>query len=164
LYHLHLGTENHLPSAIRLPYVVCPFHSSLVKYGRRVTAFKKQYKLVSWFDLGMVEHPFDLLRGVESQFTLTNFPVFLLSYADILELTEPLTDLMRGLPHCTFLFIPSNKIKQVVTKLLKIQEEAQGKKKPTEQTVYQFLLSTIGMLQAEQGVPIAIFNPPRDVS
>eukprot|EP01118_Nematostelium_gracile_P001877 TRINITY_DN11941_c0_g1_i1.p1 TRINITY_DN11941_c0_g1~~TRINITY_DN11941_c0_g1_i1.p1 ORF type:complete len:308 (-),score=57.52 TRINITY_DN11941_c0_g1_i1:65-904(-) len=161
-YHLRLDSENHLPSALRHPTMLSLFHSPLVKFGKRVTVFKRKYKLINWFDLSYLETPSHLVELV-AQNSLGTYPIVLMTYSDMLENSEALSYLMRALPNCTFIFIPNTKIKQVVAKLLKAQEDLLTKKKTTEQTVYQFVLSTLGGLQAEMSVPIAVFNPPRDV-
>jgi len=156
----HLNLRQKLPSCVRFSHTVCPFHSPMIKKGKRISAYKRQYKYVTWCDLGLVDRSEDLVRIADSV-NVTNYPVFLFTFADMLEATEPLLYLMRCRPNCTFLFIPSFKMKQVVTKLMKLQEDFLKPKSKGHQTFkgcYQFLMTALAGLQTELSIPIAAFN------
>jgi len=157
-FHYLLNFRTRVPSCIRYSNIWSPFHSSLIKYGKKITAVKKKYKYITWFDLALlVGKPSDVLQLVD-QFN-SHFPIFLFSFSDLLEMTEPLTCLMRHRLTCTFLFIPGHKIKVVVQKLMKIHEQ-QTKSKMNYPNHYSFLMSCISMIQTEFHIPIAVFNPP----
>jgi len=125
---------------------------------------------MSWLDFGMLlDDPKDIISLVDS-LSLTSFPVFLLTYADLLEATEPLLYLMRHRPLCTFLFIPSRKMAVAVEKLMKqleVNVKAKSKSKvliSNEEGHYQMLMSSILSIQTEQLIPIAMFNSPKWIS
>jgi len=158
--HYGLNFRTRLPSSIRHSNICAPFHSPLIKYGKKITAAKKKYKFITWFDLALlVGKPSDVLQLVDRTELSTHLSVFIFSFADLLELSEPLICLMRHRLSCTFLFIPGHKIKLVVQKLMKLQEQF-IKSKSMFSNHYSYLMNSVSVIQTEFHVPIAVFNPP----
>eukprot|EP01114_Cavostelium_apophysatum_P005299 TRINITY_DN1611_c0_g1_i1.p1 TRINITY_DN1611_c0_g1~~TRINITY_DN1611_c0_g1_i1.p1 ORF type:complete len:1238 (+),score=381.57 TRINITY_DN1611_c0_g1_i1:3322-7035(+) len=169
LFH-DLHVRQKLPSCIRTPTILAPFHSPLVKYGKKITSYKRQYKYLAWFDLGALNSPRDIVRLIEAQgpapgptSSSLNNAICLCSYSDLIESTEALTYLMRSRPTSTFVFVPSTKMKAVVTKLMKVQEDFLKPSKKSPQPApsrFKFLMDTLNTIQLEQTAPIVVFNPP----
>lgn len=55
--HCNLNVRPKAPSYPRTPLVISPFHSPLVRYGKKITNYKRQYKFITWFDLGGLASP-----------------------------------------------------------------------------------------------------------
>merc|ERR1712130_31103 len=99
-------------------------------------------------------HVIDILEGQPE----TNFHVFLLSYADLVEMNSTTTYLLSCACNCCLVFAPRSHMKTVIQRLLKLQVPAGGES-PNEAR-YQQLISTVQLLQRELLIPIAIFNSP----
>lgn len=84
-----------LPACIRFSGLVTPVHSPLIKFGKKLTSYKKQYRGISWIDMSLLEQSWDLLRLIDSEISPNQWPIFLFTYADLLESTEPLLQLIR---------------------------------------------------------------------
>eukprot|EP01117_Protostelium_nocturnum_P012758 TRINITY_DN4720_c0_g1_i1.p1 TRINITY_DN4720_c0_g1~~TRINITY_DN4720_c0_g1_i1.p1 ORF type:complete len:2345 (+),score=886.19 TRINITY_DN4720_c0_g1_i1:144-7178(+) len=154
-----LNVKQKIPSCNRLSQEVVPFHSPLIKYGKRVSAYKRQYKFIHWTDTVPINHPWEIVRLFKNV-DLSPPSVMLLTYADLLEFNETLQYIVRTRPECTFLFIPSSKMKLVVTKLMKVQEDMlKPKAKSQFNDPQQFLNATIASIQQELSIPITVMNP-----
>lgn len=131
-----------------------PFHSPLVRNSKRIAHYKAKYKNIIFVDLW--EHflkPEDIIK-----LSLQNSnPVFILSYADLLEISTCLYYLMRERPAPTFLFVPEHKMKSVGTKLNKLQGTIRHEK---VKSPYHFLMAATKAIMTELQVPIVVVNPP----
>ena len=163
-HQLNLKAQS--PSCIRNSTILAPFHSSLVKPGKKLPN-KRKYTGLSWFDLATVSNDEqEVLQVIGNTVSYVRSPIFILSYADLLETSTLLLRIMRQYADCVFLFVPSTKMKIVVSRLSKMQEDllkpmfnAKNKTGPTQFTGFRsMLIATLRVLQAELNIPIATFN------
>jgi hypothetical protein len=160
---LNLKTQS--PFCIRNSSILAPFHSSLVKPGKKLPS-RRKYTGLSWFDLATVSSDEnEVLQVIGNTISYVRSPIFILSYADLLETSTLLLRIMRQNADCVFLFVPSAKMKVVVSKLSKMQEDLlkpSGNKSRIGSSAYtgfrSMLIATLRVLQAELNIPIATFN------
>lgn len=72
----------------------------------------------------------------------------------------------RRRTNCTILFVPANKLKFVMQKLVKAHDlfyKLQQRTNPELRDRYEFLMALVSTIIAELQVPIAIFNAPMSV-
>jgi len=161
-----------LQSPSYLPYwrssLTLPFHSTAVKYGKKIHGHKKRYKYISWIDLSLVIDNQSITEMTQQTIQPNEFGIFLLSYTDLIESNSTLMSLMQNFKESPFLFVPPYKMKSVASKLMKIQEEllkpiAKTKMSTPSIGKYQFLMNALQMVQSECQVPVTIFNAPQKI-
>lgn len=131
-----------------------PFHSTLVRSPKRISHYKTKFKNIVFVDLW--EHflkPEDIIKLSLQH----SNPVFILSYADLLEISTCLYYLNRERPSPTFLFIPENKIKSASLKLNKMQGTLKYDK---VKSPYHLLMAAAKAIREDIEMPIVIVNPP----
>jgi len=157
LKRLHVKRKT--PSCNRFYHELVPFHSPLIKLGKKVSAYRRQYKFVQWIDTASITRAADIVPLFKNM-DMSPPSVMLLTYADLLEFNETLQYLYRSRLECTYLFIPASKMKVVVTKLMKVSEEYLKPKYKSQYTdPHSFLTGTISAIQNELNIPIAIMGP-----
>jgi len=130
-----------------------PFQSPV----RKKKAFTRNFLSVPESKLeNTPAHVVEILEGQPE----TNFHVFLLSYADLVEMNSTTTYLLSCACNCCLVFAPRSHMKTVVQRLLKLQvPPPAGGDSPNEARYHQ-LISAVQLLQRELLIPIAIFNSP----
>jgi hypothetical protein len=138
-----------------------PFHTPLIKYGRKSAPYKRKYKYADFLDLSdPLADVSKFVDGISSSF----YPVFILTYADLLDASQMVLHLLRS-TKCTVLFIQGSKLKSVTSKLVKLQDNYIKQNSKHLHTLgprdrYQYIMSVINYLEDEQSTPISIFNTP----
>jgi len=69
-----------------------PFHTPLIKYGRKSAPYKRKYKYADFLDLSdPLADVSKFVDGISSSF----YPVFILTYADLLDASQMVLHLLR---------------------------------------------------------------------
>lgn len=79
-------------STIRQVGDITPFHSPLLKHGRKIKDLKRKYKRITWVDN---LHVSGLRKLIDRQQSVVGYPVFLMTYTDLMEAPIVLLDIIR---------------------------------------------------------------------
>ncbi|PRP78521.1 hypothetical protein PROFUN_13578 [Planoprotostelium fungivorum] len=155
-----LYVKRKTPSCQKVHHQVVPFHTPLVKLGRRVSAYKRPYKLIQWIDVSSISQPAEIVPLFKN-IDMSPPSVMLFTFADLLEFNDTLQYLIRSRLECTYLFIPASKMKVVTTKLMKVAEDYLKTKEKARSVMepQQWLMNTVSSIQNELNIPIAIMCP-----
>lgn len=142
------------------PVSAVPSSNALRKMWRKKP---KLFRTVQWVSAegALQSRPWDILRRVEN-LPLNDYSVFLLSYSDLVDVSEVVFYLLSLAPSCTYVFIPRSSQRMVMQRLLKAEvhyRKAIGKKQ-TLLDRYQYLMSILYNIQKSHQVPIAVINGP----
>jgi len=130
-----------------------PFQSPV----RRKKAFTRNFLSLSESKLEL--SPAQVIDILEAQ-PETSFQVFLLSYADLVEMNSTTTYLLSCACNCCLVFAPRSHMKNVIQRLLKLTVTPPASGESPNEARCQQLISTLQLLQRELLIPIAIFNSP----
>jgi len=152
-HQLNLARKVHLDGDSFLYPLVSP----LVHHTGRLSTYKRRYKIIQFYDYCEFNSPGDIVKLDET--SITN-PLYLFTYADLLDMSECLLSLRAKLP--TIVFVPYTKAKMFVAKLSKVQSSAikAAKTSSSKISVHSILMSSMKVVQKELQIPICIFNPP----
>eukprot|EP01105_Mastigella_eilhardi_P012008 TRINITY_DN2763_c0_g1_i4.p1 TRINITY_DN2763_c0_g1~~TRINITY_DN2763_c0_g1_i4.p1 ORF type:complete len:2232 (-),score=562.22 TRINITY_DN2763_c0_g1_i4:75-6770(-) len=151
------------PSLNRRCASIAPFHSPLVEHGKRIASVKRRFKYFSFFDMRyLTTTPGELLHFVDRLSIANAFPVLVLTYADLLDLSDTIMYICRKRYTCSLVFVPASRMEFVVNKLIKLHESyyRQQQTNTDMRSGYQWLMSLVYCIIKEYGVPIVVYNPP----
>jgi hypothetical protein len=108
------------------------------------------------------ENPTQIITHIESNLTAEQYPVFLFTFADLLDLSEVILSLLTYRPDCTLLFIAEGSmipamqfINESQTNYMKTELQ-----KGSSLLGYKFFAFCVRSLQRTLHYPVAVINPP----
>jgi hypothetical protein len=150
-----------------------------------LSSAKRKFKHLHFFEASqLLFSPSALITWLDNfSSTASEFPVFVFTTADLLELSESLLCLMSFRPDCTLLFVPAGAVEFVVRELATHQDAglegilALEQVKTEESRVngqsasssctdpqlmsrYAFFMSAVYNLRQVHGIPLVVFNAP----
>jgi hypothetical protein len=151
--------------------------------SRKSSTLKKSLKYVTFLDVTETSaSPSSILSVLGSQTpSAKQFPVFLATYADLVEMNESILWILSYRPDCPILFIPNGSTDVVIQYLHKLQEEIEKVHTPSEgtrwkrnsrppsslpqipeslRTPYAYLMTAILVLRTQHSIPLVLFNAP----
>jgi tetratricopeptide (TPR) repeat protein len=136
---------------------IFPFHASTVTNPRRIAHYRSKYKHITFIDLWhYVMNPQEIIHIADHVDT----PVLILSYADLLEMSTSLLNIVRSKRTPTFVFVPEAHLKEVTIRLGKRHSSAIKQEDANTEDGYQFLMNLVLSVSKELSVPIVVINPP----
>ena len=122
-----------------------PFITPLVKLGKSDAAYRRKYKYIRFLDLSHLQHsPLNVISLIDSSTESFQLPVFLFTWADLIDISEVLITLLRYTsrggwiricnthfvcfssnsyrPDCVLIFIPERRMKEAAIFLMEAQE------------------------------------------
>eukprot|EP00761_Pharyngomonas_kirbyi_P003918 gb/GECH01003922.1/.p1 GENE.gb/GECH01003922.1/~~gb/GECH01003922.1/.p1 ORF type:complete len:1560 (+),score=344.98 gb/GECH01003922.1/:1-4680(+) len=162
---MHAIGKAQMPITIHESLFNLPFHTPLVRYGKKASNYQRKYRYIHFLELGsIIGNPTELVSSIDKYLEELEFPVFIFTYADLLDVSEAALQLIQYRPDCTLLFVPEAGARDAAKLLMKMQENYLrcgdlGQGAPTEHR-YKFLMSCIRKLRREEQIPVVIVNPP----
>ncbi len=160
-----LGFGNYEPGMFHDALPNIPLHSPLIHYGKRPSK-SKRFKEVNFVRLSAIsENPTQIITHIESFLNTPQYPVFLFTLTDLIDLSEAILCILSYRPDCTLLFIAEAMIGQATELLLELQNmytktgQLTNSKNPTL-TTYKFFAHCINVLHKELKIPTVVINPP----
>jgi tetratricopeptide (TPR) repeat protein len=142
-----------------------PLHTPLIQYGKKPKAYKSRYKHVNFIKLSQIaDKPTQIITHIESYLTAPQYPVFIFTLADLMDLSEAILCILSYRPDCTLLFIAEGAMIAAVEMLMDMQNmyirNGQLAGNCSSRQGYQFLAHCIHVLRKQLNVPMVIINPP----
>ncbi|KAL0483266.1 hypothetical protein AKO1_011539 [Acrasis kona] len=161
--HAHLSAQDSAIFHDMLPNL--PLHTPLVTYGKKTKSYKNRYKHVNFIKLSQIaDKPTQIITHIESFLTSPQYPVFLFTLADLMDLSEAILCVLSYRPDCTLLFIAEGAMVTAVEMLMDMQNMYERNKQLsgncTSRQGYQFLAHCIHVMRKQLGIPIVVINPP----
>eukprot|EP01094_Clydonella_sp_ATCC50884_P029158 TRINITY_DN9038_c0_g1_i1.p1 TRINITY_DN9038_c0_g1~~TRINITY_DN9038_c0_g1_i1.p1 ORF type:complete len:1772 (-),score=512.93 TRINITY_DN9038_c0_g1_i1:20-5335(-) len=162
------GSLQMLPHTVSIGEVATlPFHNPIlrpIKARPAKTMKKKKLKMMNSIDLRQfADDPAGLLTIPES-LRPHEYPVFLLSYTDLMEQVEATFELLSWASRCSFIFVPISAMKEVSARLMRIQDryarEVERVGYDLAANQYQYMMTVISTIQSELSSPIVVVNTP----
>ncbi|EFC47304.1 hypothetical protein NAEGRDRAFT_78855 [Naegleria gruberi] len=147
-----------------------PFHCPIIGYGRKPKSKSDRYKFVNFVKLSSIsENPTQIITHIESYNSAQDFPVFILSFSDLLDLSEAIICLLNFRPDCTLLFFPESVMSIALEFLMDMQivytnsgQLANSRLTPSENSRngYRFFLHSLQLIKKCLKIPLIVINPP----
>jgi hypothetical protein len=138
-----------------------PLHSPLIKYGKKPSKSKK-FKEINFVKLSMIsENPTQIITHIESFLNTPQYPVFLFTLADLLDLSEAILCILSYRPDCTLVFIAEGLLSQAAEILLELQTiYGKNEQLKNPMNAYKFFAHCMTVLHRELRIPTVVINPP----
>jgi hypothetical protein len=142
-----------------------PLHTPLIQYGKKPKVYKSRYKHVNFIKLSQIaDKPTQIITHIESYLTAPQYPVFIFTLADLMDLSEAILCILSYRPDCTLLFIAEGAMIAAVEMLMDMQNmyirNGQLAGNCSARQGYQFLAHCIHVLRKQLNVPLVVINPP----
>eukprot|EP01080_Neovahlkampfia_damariscottae_P008823 gene8823-772_t len=139
-----------------------PFHSPLIRYGVSPKKYKTRYPFINFVKLSLVsDNPTQIITLVDSMLGSNQYPIFLFTYSDLLDLSESILILLSYRSDITMLFIPEASTIEACELLMDMQshylKNQQLSKKENGTKFFHYCMST---LHKVLNIPVSIINPP----
>ncbi|KAL9658577.1 hypothetical protein ABK040_006114 [Willaertia magna] len=150
-----------------------PLHIPLLQYGRKPPkkpSKTESLKYLNFVKLSVVsENPTQIITHIESFNSSQDFPVFIFTFSDLIDLSDAIICLLNFRPDCTLLFIPESLMSTAVEFLMDMQtvyttsgQLANPKLGSSEnnRNGYRLFIHSIDLLRKQLKIPVAVINPP----
>lgn len=141
-----------------------PLHCPLVKHGKKPRNYRNKYRYVNFVKLSLIaKNPTQIITHIESNLGPSQYPVFLFTVTDLIDLSEAILALLHYLPECTLLFIPESQVIAAVEFLMDMQTNyiKNGQLINCGGILgYKFFAHCIHSLQTYLHIPVVVINPP----
>ncbi|KAG2375088.1 hypothetical protein C9374_010092 [Naegleria lovaniensis] len=168
---LHILTEEGTNSGVfhySLPNI--PLHCPIIGYGRKPKSKSERFKFVNFVRLSSIsENPTQIITHIESYNSPQDFPVFVFTFADLIDLSEAIICLLNFRPDCTLLFLPEPVLSTALEFLMDMQvvytnsgQLANSRLSPSEnaRNGYRFFIHSLQLIKTVLKIPVIVINPP----
>eukprot|EP00727_Mastigamoeba_balamuthi_P013496 m51a1_g877 hypothetical protein (2159) ;mRNA; r:872897-880908 len=148
---------------------IAPFSSPLCELHAKkgISSIRKKYKYLRFFDVVQLEQEGskELLAFVDEG----AYPVILMSFADLIDMSQIIVALMRLRPACTALIVQSEKVKAAARRIMRVHEQLVAQQALSAQNRaelndrYHFLMAVVTEVRRDIASPVALLNPPTPV-
>lgn len=136
-------------------------HTPLVKYGKKVRTYKNRYKYFNFVKLSLIaDNSAQIITYIDTYLQSSQYPVFLFTYADLMDLSEAILCLLGYRPDCTLLFVPESNMITAGEFLMEMQANyiKNGQLGTSVPLGYSFLSYCIHYLQSVMRIPVVTIN------
>nr|CAG4719130.1 unnamed protein product [Naegleria fowleri] len=168
---LYIHTEEGTNSGVfhySLPNI--PLHCPIIGYGRKPKSKSERFKFVNFVRLSSIsENPTQIITHIESYNSPQDFPVFVFTFADLIDLSEAIICLLNFRPDCTLLFLPEPVLSTALEFLMDMQvvytnsgQLANSRLSPSEnaRNGYRFFIHSLQLIKTMLKIPVIVINPP----
>eukprot|EP00761_Pharyngomonas_kirbyi_P000662 gb/GECH01000662.1/.p1 GENE.gb/GECH01000662.1/~~gb/GECH01000662.1/.p1 ORF type:complete len:1950 (+),score=340.90 gb/GECH01000662.1/:1-5850(+) len=139
-----------------------PFHTPLIRYGKGIPR-KYQSKVMSYVPLiKILDNPWQIISYIDSRLQHNEFPVFMLTAADLADATEAIFFILSFRQDCMLMFVPEWCIKDIWKYIVRqvdhhLSNGQLNNSGPKEG--YKLVMNCVRDMQ-KSGYPLMVFNPP----
>mmetsp|Transcript_10438 Transcript_10438/g.38823 ORF Transcript_10438/g.38823 Transcript_10438/m.38823 type:complete len:2245 (-) Transcript_10438:1910-8644(-) len=165
IYELSLTPDNEKPSIVHDILPNLPLHAPVIKYGKRPKSksYRAVYKPINFIQLSRIaQNTHNIFTHIESYLNQHQYPVFIFTFGDLVDLSECIHYLISYRRDCTLLFIPEKYIIHATKTICLMQKSftvSNSQDVATHGNNGIILNQSIQWLRKMMHIPIAVVNP-----
>lgn len=162
IHELNLFPNKEKPCIVHDILPNLPLHAPVIKYGKKPKSksYRQCYKPINFIQLSRIaQNTHNIFTHIESHLNQNQFPVFIFSFGDLIDLSECIHYLFAHRKDCAHIFIPEKYMIYAVKTLCNIQKSFTNS--DSEHVFSGFVLNqSIQWLRKMLHIPIISVNAP----